>query len=151
MSATQEVLFPADPAPQPKLYDERFDWYEAYCRDRYSPPSDWQIYTWKANGEHDKPGCFVLVEGAVFKHTISKGKRKGRLDFKKPEHGSKFIFSILVSDLDKFKVEWSTRTGKCHECYGTGQEWHGWNHKTGNRFRDCRSCGASGKAALSTG
>jgi hypothetical protein len=151
MTFAQQALFTAEPeAPQPKLYDERFDWYEAFCRDRYSPPAEWQIYSWRTNGEHGKPGCFVLVEGAIFKHTLLSGKRKGSINYKKPEPNSKASYPIMMTDLAKFKVEWSARTGKCHNCYGTGQEWHGWNHKTGNRYRNCTECKDTGLVDVGT-
>jgi hypothetical protein len=151
MSA-QPALFETElsVAPEPKLYDGRFDWYEAFCRERYSPPSEWQIYKWEAKGEHGKPGAFVLVEGAVFKHTMLKGKRKGRIDYKKPEPGSVATYPIVMTDLDKFKLEWSVKTGKCHHCYGTGQDWFGWNHITGDRYRDCQACSATGSSSLTS-
>ena len=146
----QASLFETEPSTKPecKLYDERFDWHEAFCKERYATPDDWQIYRWSACGrERNAPGAYIEVEGAVFKTIITKGKRKGRPDYKKPEPNSTAKFAILITDLDQFQIEWSAKTGKCANCYGTGQEWNGWHHKTGNKFRDCHACKATGNAA----
>jgi hypothetical protein len=125
----------------------RFDWYELYCKERYAVRADWEIYSWKANGARNTPGCFVVVEGGVFKEKITKGKRKGRTNYNKPEPNTKATYSIVADDLDRFKAEWSARTGKCSNCYGIGQEWAEWDHITGTRYRDCAKCKATGKAA----
>jgi hypothetical protein len=146
MAIAQATMFEEVPSDPPPVETVRFNWYELYCKERYAMRPDWEIYSWKANGGERKiPGAFVVVEGGVYKEKITKGKRKGRTNYSKPEPGSKMTFSIVADELDKFKAEWSARTGKCANCYGTGKEWDGWDHIEGTRYRGCMKCKETGK------
>lgn len=49
---------------------------------------------------------------------------------------------------DEEKARFERETGKCHRCGGDGQDWAGWNHGTGHRWRPCKRCGASGAAPV---
>lgn len=147
MTQTQPGIFGAEPistAPDAAIQDARFDWYTAFCRDKFGMSDSWAIYGWSTKN-HQTPQEFILVEGAVCKERYTKGKRKGHIDYRKCEVGTKATLSIRSDELAKFKRDWSARTDKCGNCYGTGQEWCSWNHLTGNRYRDCGECNATGK------
>jgi hypothetical protein len=89
----------------------------------------------------------LQVEGAVYRHTISRGPRKGRLDYRKPEPGSLVTMTIGKKQFDAWRAQWETETGLCSECSGTGIVFAGWNHITGTRMRPCHTCGGTGNSA----
>lgn len=130
----------ADPsAPEPQL-DVRTE----FLKERYGLPDDWIWHTFE--GIDPPTYDFARYDGGVYPWAITKGKYKGRTNYKKPVPGTER--SVVLSDRE-FKAwlpTWEARTGKCHKCRGTGQEWRGWNHITGNKYRDCPRCGATGNA-----
>lgn len=124
---------------------QRFDWYAEFCREKFGMSADWDVYSWAVKN-HQKPGEFILVEGAVCKEQYTKGKRKGRINYQKCEAGTRATLSIRSDELEQFKLDWSLRTGYCATCYGTGQQWYGWSAEHGTKYRDCIKCEATGRA-----
>lgn len=53
---------------------------------------------------------------------------------------------ITQEEMEQTKVIYEQETGKCYDCEGSGQEFYGWNRGTGNKYRPCRTCGATGMA-----
>jgi hypothetical protein len=148
MTATD--LFP-DAAPaavedKDKEDPVRFDWINLFCRDRFEVAPDWRWFSWERK-EFDQPHEFMLVNGAVCHARFQKGKSAGCTDWKKRDKSTERMFVIRRAELEAFQREWQARTGKCFECYGTGQDWAGWNAKTGNRYRPCQHCKATGVSA----
>lgn len=129
--------------------DFRFDWINAYCREKFNAPADWRWFSWSRK-EFDKPHEFMLVEGAVCTAKIERGKRKGQDNWKLRDKETERTFSISRKELEAFQVEWQARTGNCFECYGTGQEMAGWSAARGTYYRPCAHCNATGRAALTT-
>jgi len=60
--------------------------------------------------------------------------------------GDEKLACVLQSELDAEHARYETETGNCFRCDGSGQEWAGWDHKEGNRYRPCRRCNATGMA-----
>lgn|GEM_PF-4733892 len=49
-------------------------------------------------------------------------------------------------ELDAEPFRFERETGKCADCGGDGQEWCGWSHVGGHRWRECKRCGGNGSA-----
>lgn len=86
-------------------------------------------------------GGFILT-GATSSGVRTKGRRKGQPRWDGETH------AVIVSRQDVVDAEsaYERDTGMCHRCLGNGKEWYGWGVETGNRYRDCSRCGATGKA-----
>jgi hypothetical protein len=146
MNTVQQTLFVEAPTSADPKEEERFDWYAEFCKERYGCAPEWQVARWEAKGDisnPNAPGNFVLVTGAVYPDRITKGKGKGRINYKVKQPGTEREFPILDCDLKQFKLEWQERTGKCHTCYGTGLQWDGWDHIKGSSYRACSKCKSS--------
>lgn len=124
----------------------RFDWLIAFCRERFGVAEDWRWYRWERK-EYDKPHEFMIIEGAVCHGVYTRGKHKGRTNWKLRDKSTERTFVIRRDEIEQFQHEWSGKTGLCFECYGTGEDWAGWSAKEGDRYKPCRHCGATGKAA----
>lgn len=61
------------------------------------------------------------------------------------EHGGRRLRAFVSDEEHEAELLRFEATGKCHECGGDGQEWRGWNNKTGHRWETCRRCGGSGR------
>jgi len=51
-----------------------------------------------------------------------------------------------IRDMDAEPFRFEAETGKCADCGGDGQEWRGWSHIGGHKWRPCKRCGATGAA-----
>lgn len=99
---------------------------------------------WKAYRCESVEGGF-LVRGCVPDGTYPRGKNKGRPRFRRPQSGTTKDVIVSDADCDAHVLEYEA-DGKCFDCSGTGQAWFGWSKDAGNRYRDCRRCGATGVA-----
>lgn len=54
---------------------------------------------------------------------------------------------VCVTEAEKLTEEarYENETGLCAVCCGSKEEWCGWHHITGNTFRPCKRCDATGK------
>lgn len=124
--ATEEVFVP---------FAER-----AALRKLGSVPADFEFFHWKFIGETDA----MLFRGGV-PRLLGSGKRKG----KKTWEGQPFLECVVTrGEIDSERASFVSATGKCGECQGTKKTWASWDHKTGNTFRECRSCGGTGTSSL---
>lgn len=122
---------------------ERFNWFEAHAREKLGMPPEWQMSFWSTHGDVSDDAS-VEVGGAVY-GLVTRGPRKGRPNWEKFEPGTKKTVWLHKHERVAFKQAWVERTGKCPSCYGTGQEWRGWNHLTGSKYETCTECRGSGK------
>lgn len=100
---------------------------------------DWNWCRMEFIGEGE--GSAALIEGAVPNIDLA-GKRRWtgvRTD------------RVVVTDAQvaAAALAWEQEAGKCYVCAGSGQECIGWNCETGNKFRPCARCGATGLAVAS--
>ena len=121
---------------------------ENHARELLHQPPEWRIHRWQRLPEDAHYGGFThtAVTGAVCNAVFLRGPRKGPTNWSKRDPDTDR--GVIISDVEHnaWLLAWEKQTGKCHECGGTGQEWAGWNHETGDRYRDCRRCKATGKA-----
>jgi hypothetical protein len=68
------------------------------------------------------------------------GKNKGQ-----PKWAERFKCVISDADVAAEKARYESANGKCFKCYGSGQEWAGWNHIQGNHYKACTRCDSTGK------
>jgi hypothetical protein len=80
----------------------------------------------------------VLMTGCVSSGLVTKGPRKGRPRY----DGEPKRVVVTDGELLTEKARYECEEGKCSECGGDGQEFAGWNHITGTRWRECTRCGA---------
>jgi DnaJ-class molecular chaperone len=111
---------------------------ESHARELLGLPPDWRVYRWTVKGRG------VEVEGAVCNAFITRGKWKGRTNWKKKDLNTLITITIPDALHKQWMREWESRTGLCHNCSGTGEEWAGWSAAEGTKRRPCRPCGASG-------
>lgn len=110
-------------------------WYEEIARKKVGGDPDWKAAIWQACKGHDS-----LIEGAVPRVGLDGKPRWIGIELDK----------VVVTDaeLRQAKLDYETETGKCCKCAGSGKEFGGWDHITGNKYRDCVRCGATGKAPV---
>lgn len=134
---------PEDP-PAPK---RELDLRTEYLKERYGLPDEW---VWCSFESIDPPTYeHSIYKGGVYPFAITKGKHKGRTNYRKPLPGTERTCVINGREFEVWLPTWEAKTGKCHECRGTGQRWIGWNAAEGNRHCDCERCGATGNAPAS--
>lgn len=136
-------LLTADSAPPVRPRPERPCSHDQFAKELLGLPADWRVVSWKVI-EVDKVRVGVQVEGGVYRQTISRGPRKGKLDYRKPEPGSSVTLTIGEKQFHAWRAQWEAETGLCSECSGTGVVFAGWNNITGTRMRPCRPCGGTG-------
>jgi hypothetical protein len=102
----------------------------------------WQWHSWSCT-ESAVPAGFERLIGCEAE-PYKAGKRKGKPNWKKKIPGTEKTVFIKTADFKAFLLRWEQETGKCVNCFGTGQEWAG-SGVRGTRYRDCRKCGATGK------
>lgn len=125
------------------------DFLKAFIQEKYGVPDNWWIAKWERKNYAPTggrgPNEFMLVTGAVCPEVYKSGPRKGSENWSKRDRSTEMVAAVILSDLDAFELEWEQKTGLCKTCVGSGQEWRGWNRKTGDRFEECRRCGGTGK------
>lgn len=100
---------------------------------------DWQTCRWEILGDTRDA---VLIEGRVPHGVYTRGPRKGQPKFAPPYQKCVVTDAEIRDERARFELE----TGSCAECGGTAETWAGWNVNTGDKWRPCRRCNATGKA-----
>jgi hypothetical protein len=131
------------PASSPAVVD-RPNLYELHAREKAGLPQEWRLYKWELFPKAGPDFLYVQITGAVALTKYTKGPRKGRTNWSQKSCQKTVI--LVRQEHEEWCREWERKTGKCQRCYGTGQSWAGWNHLTGDAWRDCRKCNATGKA-----
>lgn len=121
--------------------NERIDLYCEHAKEKRGLPANWRIYKWECFPKGAGETIYVAVTGAVCEH-FKKGTahRNWRLLDKTTE----CTVNLPVAEHEVWKLQWEKRTGKCHECVGTGEVFAGWSAAEGTRFRGCSRCKGSG-------
>lgn len=126
--------------------NEHPDWFNLIAAQRGLPAGwSWFHSEWKGDGDH----AVMIVKGGVAGHVYARGPNKGKPNPKKRTDVSEMI--VTRDNLIAIKHQWQVKTGLCAECYGEGKRIAGVSMrdgKTERTYRDCKACGASGKAAL---
>lgn len=117
---------------------ERFNWYEAAAKGKARLPDAWKMVRWEAHGDPKHPSAFE-INGAVYPPK-TKGPQAGKPNYRKPVLGTKATVWLTEAEVLAFQSAWGKRTGKCVECFGTGQLWTGWHFQTGNSYKPCPHC-----------
>ncbi len=72
------------------------------------------------------------------------GSRKGEPRFLK---GTEVYEFVTDQEVTAVALRYEQETGRCKDCRD-GQCWAGWNIETGNSYKPCGRCGATGKAPV---
>ena len=113
---------------------------DEHVRELLNMSDDWEIYFFESlDGK-----CFKLI-GAVAPLKKS-GKNKGEKNWAKLDKATEKTVYITPDGHRVWMQQWETKTGKCSQCVGTGQELIGWSIKTGKVMRPCKKCSGSGNA-----
>lgn len=83
----------------------------------------------------------MLITGGI--PTVSKGGKK-----KWPAKKIMQRIILTKADVTAEKMLYAQTTGKCPDCYGTGQQLIGWSRDSGNKYRVCEICGGTGKSGV---
>lgn len=118
--------------------DRKINFTEVVARRKLGVGDDWLMHGWEVVGNTDD----LIVRGGVPVGLCSRGPRKGR-----PKWAGKSD-SVVVTRAEERaeRLKYEADTGKCHECQGTKETWAGWNCDTGDKYRPCRRCNATGVA-----
>lgn len=70
----------------------------------------------------------------------------GRVAWKYGDPKSRKKVEFTFPDHDQWTLAWEQKTGKCRQCAtdNPGQEFVGWNHITGTKYKTCTRCGGTG-------
>lgn len=104
------------------------------AREKLGRPKEWTVYRWQClpGGGEDTTG--FELEGA-----IQIGPRKWS-----KEGRAVVVFSI--EEAQALALQWEQRTGYCVECLGRGQTVARISVTEGTTYRECASCGGTGKS-----
>lgn len=131
MTAQQKDLFDAPPETDAV---EKINFWESAARRIGGHPPEWKFYQFEVIDGG------MLVTGGVPRY-VTRGPNKGQPRWK--GRGDR----VLVGDAEH-RAECSAyehETGKCHKCWGTGQEFAGWSRDQGTHYRTCFRCKGTGK------
>ena len=130
-----DLLEMVDVKPEPELPP---NWLNVVARKKLGQPKEWRWCKFERIGDTDD----CLVEGGI-PRLLQSGKRKGQPTWR----DSKLTKCVVTgAEHDQAKVDYEAETGKCCKCAGSGLWLSGWGVDTGNRFKPCVRCGATGKA-----
>ncbi|HEY3494770.1 MAG TPA: hypothetical protein VGK73_08800 [Polyangiaceae bacterium] len=101
-------------------------------------PDGFEFFSWKVVGTDG-----ALMEGGV-PRLLKSGKRKGQKTWR--DCDETYCVVVTQGEVAQEERDYEQTTGKCHACYGDGQEWAGWNIYEGTKYRQCKRCGGDGKA-----
>lgn len=83
----------------------------------------------------------IILEGSATT-TFKSGPRKGKTRW----IGERLRIVIPENAAEIEQARYERETGKCGKCVGAKQEWVGWDHKTGNKYKTCSKCSGTGDA-----
>lgn len=107
------------------------DFWNLAVQKKLGLPPEWQWYKLQAIGPD------TLVEGAVPLGFTKTGRPK----WPKVSESQRCV--VTDAERQAVREQWSRDTGKCWNCGGSGEEFAGWNHLEGKRFRPCHRCHGS--------
>jgi hypothetical protein len=113
---------------------ERIDHGAALALRKIGSPEGWSVCSWEIMDDDSTVYGMMLESGT---------KPDGSTKWVGPEKKACVTKEERIAEINRYETE----TGKCSVCYGTGDEWMGWNHITGNRWGKCRRCNGLGLAA----
>lgn len=134
-SQSNDLFGAAKSTPEPAMPP---DWINVVARKKLSQPPEWRWCKFEAIGDTDD----CLIEGGIPRPRKS-GKHKGL-----PTWRDCVLTKCVVTgaEMDQAKASYEAETGGCHACAGSGQWYSGWSRDTGNRFKSCPRCNATGQA-----
>ena len=111
------------------------------ARRKVSGPEGWKVCRWERIGT----GNDLLVEGGV-PRLLESGPRKGKQTWR-----DVLIQKAVVTgdEIDAEHARYESTTGKCGDCYGTGEVFASWSVAKGTTFRECKRCGGTGERGSS--
>lgn len=119
------------------------NFWELCAREKLQRGADWQMVQWELVGDTND----AIIRGAVPSGVYTRGPRKGNPKFERPLTDQCVVTKAeCLARAQRYEVE----SGRCSKCGGNGQEWAGWNHEHGNRYRECLRCKGSGVAPVAT-
>lgn len=123
--------------------EKRVDLLTVQAREILGMPDTWHWFEWECLPERG-PTQVMRVKGACAP-LIERGKRKGQTNWRERDKATEREVYITPSQRQEWLAKWEVATGKCHVCQGTTQEYAGWDHIAGIKFRPCTKCNATGK------
>jgi hypothetical protein len=106
------------------------------ARRKVSGPDGWKVCEWERIGD----GNDLVVTGGV-PRIMKSGPRKGKPTWRDVPTQK----AVVTSDeLDAEKKRYEEETGKCGDCYGTGEVFASWSSTYGVKIKTCKSCAGSG-------
>lgn len=94
----------------------------------------WEAYRFECVGSDA-----IMVTGGI-PETTKTGKKRWR--------GKGHVEIVLQSEIETEKHRYESDTGKCAECFGTGQEFAKWSVSNGTEYRTCHKCDGNGRISL---
>lgn len=120
------------------------DFFNLYAVRKAAMPDGWRWFSSELlNYRAPRAAQSFLLSGAVVPN-IEKGKYAGQPKWKGRDKTQDRSFAVSIPALEAFKEEWELEEAKCHQCFGTGEQWAGWSKETGTKYRTCERCTGSG-------
>jgi hypothetical protein len=120
--------------------------YAEHAREILGVGPEWQVSSWKClDGLKNTPGApgnRIRITGS-----IAPALPDGRVAWEYEEKGTRKSVTFTNAEHDAWILEWETKTENCSQCstLHPGQEWMGWDHITGTKYRPCPRCNGTGK------
>lgn len=113
---------------------KRMDWLNEACLAKMeNPDPTWHWCSWES-----------VTGGQIVKGSPTTKKKDGSRKW--APKADRVTLVITDADIQAVKIKYVAETGNCSTCCGTTQEWRGWHRDTGDEWKPCRSCAATGKA-----
>lgn len=117
---------------------------ERRLRVEHSLPENFHFYKWECF-PHNGKTIYVEYTGAIVNAVYKSGPKKGQPNFSKSTGDREF--QVTMEQEARWMADYEQETGNCSSCEGKKQEWAGWSAAEWHKFRECRKCKGSGKAA----
>lgn len=121
------------------------DFHAMAARRIHSLPDAWEPRIYEVIGNADAMERFRLT-GSVPIGVVSRGPRKGKPKWPPRNRLQEVI--ITRSDVDAARTEWVNSTNLCAECGGDGRVAWQLSSANGIKYRQCKACNGTGKAAI---
>ena len=120
-----------------------------HARELLEMPPEWNSYHLEVIGytqDANSSAKLFKITGAVAP-LKTRGEHKGMPNWNKRDRATEKTVFITPEEHDRWVQEWEKKTGKCADCTGSGKQLSGWSVTEGAKYRPCKKCSETGKAA----